>query len=255
MKSVSSSESNNFKFGKQIIKNDTTLTISKNKILFSRVDKDKFSYVRNDSENKTTKNIIHCRAGDLEIEIAPVLPIHLPTYKTDFVFIRFTDPIFISGKSTTELTVPFPIEIGIFLINDEQTDMLDCFSCEPSNSRFGLYGTPEEGRLCKYAKTPSFVDKNTQSPLVHTDLRIAVENELEESVHVGKIIIPASDHDLYYNGENVMMDELRIEIKNRGGLKIIEVVQKPIATPDNWSLAPRNIKKTDYKFSMEWGFS
>lgn len=253
MRSVNNSESNNFKFGKQIIKNDTALTISKNKILFSRVDKDKFSYTRNDPENKITKNLIQYR-GNLEIEIAPVLPIHLPAYKTDFVFIRFTDPIFISGKSTTELTVPFPIEIGIFLISDGQTDMLDCFSSEPGNSRFGLYGTPEEGKLCKYVKTPLFFDKNIPSPSAYTNLRITVENELEESAHVGKIIVPASDHDLYYNNENAMMDELKIEIKNRGGLKIIEVVQKPIVKPDNWSLSPRNIKKTDYKFSMEWGF-
>ena len=132
--------------------------------------------------------------------------------------------------------------------------MFDCFTCEPSYSKFGLYGTPEEGKLCKYAKIPSFFDKNTLSSLAHASLRITVENELEESAQVGKIIVPASDHDLYYNDENVMMNDLRIMIKNRGGLKLVEVVQKQITKPDNWSLSPRDIKKTDYKFAMEWGF-
>lgn len=249
-----SSEISNFKFGKQVIKNDATLSVSKNKIQLTKTDKDKFSYIRNDPENKSTRKIIHCKTADLEIELVPILPIHLPSYKTDFVLLRFTEPIFISGKSTTEMTIPFPIEIGVFLITDGHADMFDCFSCEPSYSRFGLYGTPEEGKLCKYAKIPSFFDKNTLSSLAHASLRVIVENELEESAHIGKIIVPASDHDLYYNGETVMMDDLRIVIKNRGGLKILEVLQKQITKPENWSPS-RNIKKTDYKFAMEWGFN
>ncbi|QLH08787.1 DUF432 domain-containing protein [Candidatus Nitrosotenuis sp. DW1] len=247
------SKSSDFKFGKYTIKKDTTLHMPENEIQFSKIDSDKFSYARKDSE-KVTRKTIHCKTKDLEIEMAPILPIHLPSYKTDFVFLRFADPIFISGKSTTEITVPFPIEIGVFLINDDHADMLDCFSCEPSYSRFGLYGTPEEGRLCKYAKIPPSFDKKTSSSLAHANLRIAIENDLEESAQVGKIIIPASDHDLYYNDENVIMDDLNVMIKNRGGLKIIEVVQKQITKPDDWSLSPRNIKKTDYRFAMEWGF-
>lgn len=251
---MSVSESNDFKFGKHVIKNDTTLSPSRNKIQLSKIDKDKFSYSRNDSENRVTKKIIHCKTTDLEIELAPILPIHLPSYKSDFVLLRFEEPIIISGKSTTELTIPFPIEIGVFLINDGHTDMLDYFTCEPNYSRFGLYGTPEEGKLCKYAKIPLFFDKTILSSLAHASLRITVENELEESAHVGKIIVPASDHDLYYKDEDVMMNDLKIMIKNRSGLKVIEVVQKQITKPDNWSLSPRNIKKTDYKFAMEWGF-
>jgi hypothetical protein len=249
-----SSEISNFKFGKYVIKNGTTLSVSKNKIQFTKIDKDKFSYIRNDPENKSTRKIIHHKTTDLEIELVPILPIQLPSYKTDFVFLRFAEPIFISSKSTTEITIPFPIEIGVFLITDGHADMFDCFSCEPSYSRFGLYGTPEEGKLCKYAKIPLFFDKNTLSSLAHASLKIIVENELEESAHIGKIIVPASDHDLYYNDENVMMDDLKIVIKNRGGLRIIEVVQKQMTKPENWSLS-RNIKKTDYKFAMEWGFN
>jgi len=109
------SESNDFKFGKCVIKNDITLSLPKNEIRFSKIDKDKFSYARNDSENRVTKKIIHYKTKDLEIELAPILPLHLPSYKADFVLLRFTDPIFISGKSTAELTIPFPIEIGVFL--------------------------------------------------------------------------------------------------------------------------------------------
>lgn len=248
------SKSTDFKFGNQVIKKDATICISKNEIQISKIDRDQFSYARKDSENTVTRKTIHCKTKDLEIKLVPILPLHLPTYKTDFVLLRFTEPIFVSGKFTTELTIPFPIEIGVFLINGEHADILDCFSCEPSYSRFALYGTPEEGKLCKYAKIPSFFDKNTLSSLAHASLRVVVENELEESASIGKIIVPASDHDLYYNDENVIMNDLKIMIRNRGGLKIIEVVQKQITKPDNWSLSPRNVKKTDYKFAMEWGF-
>ena len=53
------------------------------------------------------------------------------------------------GKSTVNVIIQFPVEIGIFVINlsDDSKDLFDCFTCEPMHSRFALYGTPEKGKL------------------------------------------------------------------------------------------------------------
>jgi hypothetical protein len=83
---------------------------------------------------------------------------------------------------------------------------------------------------------------------------LKIVNELEESVRVGKIVFPVTDHDLYYRENQVMMDGLEATIKNRVGLHIIETVQKPAVKQTGWNLAPRDTEKTDYKFSMERGF-
>ncbi len=251
-KGLSNMPESDFKFGKYVVKNDITLTLPENKIQFSKIDNGQFSYIRSHAD-EIIKKIIHCKTEDLRIQIAPILPIHLPSYKTDFVFLRFTEPIVIGDNSVTESTIQFPIEIGVFL-TDMHLDMLDCFTCKPSYSRFSLYGTPEEGRLCKYAKIPPFFDKEAQDHLTYASLKIKIKNELDKSASIGKIVVPASDHDLYYDGDNVMMDDLNITIKNRIGLEVIDVVQKQITKPDGWVRSPRSIKKTEYRFSMEWGF-
>jgi hypothetical protein len=249
---LSSISESDFKFGKYVIRNDIELNLPENKIQFSKIDNNKFSYSRNHS-GEVTKKTIHHKAENLRVQFAPILPIHLPSYKTDFVFLRFTDPIVISGNAVTELAIRFPIEIGMFLM-EAHLDMLDCFTCKSRYSRFSLYGTPEDGRLCKYAKIPLFFDRGDQDHLAYANLKIKIKNELEKSASVGKIVIPASDHDLYYNNNSVMMDDLKITVKNRIGLEIVDIVQKQITKQEGWTLSPRSVKKTEYRFSMEWGF-
>lgn len=240
-------------FGRYQINKEIILNLPNNVITIHDIGNGKLSYIRN-SENKTIKKIIQVQSKTQLIELVPVLPIHVPAYKTDFFFLRFEEPVFIEESSTMETTISFPIEIGIFLVNQNKANGFDFFSCDPLNSRFGLYGTPEDGRLCKYGTT-LLADKYVASqPFIHAQLKLEITNHLDESVQVGKIVFPVTDHDLYYCGNEVMIDGLQATIKNRMGLHVIETIQNPIVIPTEWHLAPRDTEKTDYKFSMEKGF-
>jgi hypothetical protein len=117
-----------------------------------------------------------------------------------------------------------------------------------------LYGTPEDGKLCKYSIISLDNKQIVSQPFIHAQFKIEITNELDEAASVGKIVFPATDHDLYYHGNKVMMDGLVATIKNRVGLHVVETVQNPITKPAGWNLASRDIEKTDYKFSMERGF-
>lgn len=241
-------------FGKYQLKDEIILDLPNNVITISDMGNGRLLYTRN-SGNETIKKLIQTKTKTQQIEMAPVLPIHIPSYKTDFFFIRFEEPLYIEEDSSIETTLAFPIEIGLFLVYQNKTRGFDFFSCDPSNSHFGLYGTPENGRLCKYV-TISLDDKCVSpQPFIHTQFKLDIVNELEESVHVGKIVFPVTDHDLYYRENQVMMDGLQAIIKNRVGLHVIETVQNPIVKQTGWNLASRDTEKTDYKFSMERGFN
>jgi hypothetical protein len=239
------------KFGPHHLDDGIILSVPNNTITLKDIGDGKFSYIRN--SDIIIKKIIQTNPQTSQIEIAPVLPVHIPSHKTDFFFIRFDESLFIEKNSTMQIEICIPIEIGVFLITQDTSSILDFFSCDPLNSRFGLYGTPEDGKLCKYYTT-SASGNDTPIPFMHARFKITITNELHESATIGKIVFPITDHDLYYHNNETIMDGLHAIIKNRVGLHVIETIQDPIVKPADWRLTPRDIEKTDYKFSMERGF-
>lgn len=229
------------------------INLPNNTISLTHLEGNNYSYARQGGDGQVVKKTICTKSNNVSIEISPLLPIHTPSYKTDFFFIRFTEPIYITQNATAQILVPLPIDIGVFLIDDEREGMIDSFSCDPPNSRFALYGTPEDGILCKYAKvTPTM--QGTNPPFTYAQFKIEIANELDEPVTIGKIVFPVTDHDLHHHKNSVVIDSLVATVKNRLGLHVIETVQKTAAKAGGWQTALRDIKKTDYKFSMERGF-
>jgi hypothetical protein len=242
-------------FGRYLLQDKLVLTVPNNTLTLSPLGNGKFSYIRQSTQNQPVKKIIHAKSESLDIELVPILPIHVPSYKTDFFFLRFTEPLYILQNTTTEILISFPIEMGVFLIEENQQGGIDYFSCDPFNSRFALYGPTEDGKLCKYAKISLDEKQVISQPFIHAQLKIRLLNELEEGVSIGKIVFPVTNHVLYFHGSNVMMDGLDTIIKNRVGSYVVETIQNPITNLEGWKRAPHDIKKTDYKFSMERGFN
>ncbi|HEX5358764.1 MAG TPA: DUF432 domain-containing protein, partial [Candidatus Nitrosotalea sp.] len=115
------------------------------------MSKDKFHYKRMNS-NCVVEKIITIRTDDLEMEFVPTHPLYTPSYKTDYMFLRFMQPIFVSRNSVTDIFVSVPIEIGLYFTGNAIREPFDVFSCEPAYSRYALYGDPDQGTICKYAK-------------------------------------------------------------------------------------------------------
>lgn len=246
-------QSEHSEFGRHDVNGILVLNVPNNIMTISAIGDGKFSYVRQNMQTETMKKIINTGSDSFQIELAPLLPIHAPSYKTDFFFLRFMEPLFVAEGSEATLSIPFPIEIGVFLVGKTRNGLVDSFSCDPANSRFALYGTPEDGRLCKYAQV-SYEGKHDPQPYIHAEFEIKILNELEETASVGKMVFPMSDHDLYFDDNKTVMDGLTAKIKNRMGLHIIETIQHPTRKQVGWTLASRDKENTDYKYSMERGF-
>ena len=162
-------------FGRYQLKDKIILNLPDNIITLCDLSDGKFSYTRN-SQNETIKKIIQLNPNIHQIELVPVLPVHIPTYKTDFFFIRFEEPLFIAENSIMETLIYFPVEIGLFIVAQNKSSGFDFFSCDSSNSRFSLYGTPEDGNLCKYATTSLDNKCIVSKPFTYTQFRIKIVN-------------------------------------------------------------------------------
>lgn len=249
--------SDNFsKYGKFQVDNSLTLSYPGTDIKLERISTTSFSYCRNDDEEKTIEKIISRPTGTLDLEICPILPMNLPSRKTnDLMFLRFEKQIYISKNSKIDVFAPFPIEIGVFVkeSSDKDSSFLDCFTCEPMHSRFGLYGTPDNGNLCMYAKIP--LEKQIES-FVYALTKISITNDTDNGMLVGKIVFPVTRHNMYYveNTTEAHTDDLSMKIKDVG--KIIAQTKRVeyIQSEQDWRVVPSvdTIKGND-EFLMDRG--
>ncbi|MGI0102000.1 MAG: DUF432 domain-containing protein [Nitrosotalea sp.] len=240
-------------YGKYIVNDSVEFRFPNNIVTLKRVSKDKFLYNRK-SHDILIEKLLSIRTPDLEIEVVPTLPLYVPSYKTDYMFLRLSKSIFVSRNSSTEIFVSVPIEIGLFFTGNEIREYFDVFACEPRGSKYALYGQPDNGNLCKFATvTPNAVEKDALYYL-EGQLKIIIDNEFDTGISLGRIVFPISDHEVYYNQSAASYDDLRIEIKERLGVEIVEVIQQDDTGPNGWHKSPRTMKKTDFKFLMEKGF-
>lgn len=243
----------NFEYGIHTVKEKLEFCLPHNTILLERMSKDKFHYKRMNS-NCVVEKIITIRTDDLEMEFVPTHPLYTPSYKTDYMFLRFMQPIFVSRNSVTDIFVSVPIEIGLYFTGNAIREPFDVFSCEPAYSRYALYGDPDQGTICKYAKVMIQTQNDKFIPYIQGGLKITIDNELDNGISLGKIVFPIQDHDIYYNRVDAAYDDLRINVKDRLGVEIVDVVQQNETGPKYWSKSPRLKKITDIKFAMEKGF-
>jgi hypothetical protein len=126
--------------------------------------------------------------------------------------------------------------MGVFFVHDGHKDSLDCFTCDPENSRFCLYGAPESGTLCKYTKTEIVESYDASSPFVNAVLKVTLQNELSKGLSINKIVFPISDNSIYYQDSKAIIDSLRAVLKKKLTLEIIEVDSEKIQT--DFTLSP-----------------
>lgn len=252
---MSETTSNLSKYGSFDVEDSLELSYPETDINFKRENDDSFQYYRKNIEGNITEKIIARPAGKLQVEICPILPMNLPAKKTnDLMFLRFEKQIYVSKNSKVDIFVPFPIEIGIFVINDDgKSSLLDCFTCEPIHSRFGLYGTPENGHLCMYAKVP--ISKHRES-FVFALTKISIANNTDSGQLVGRVVFPVTEHNMYYveNSTEAHIDDLSMVLEKDLGKTIARVSKVNYEPKSNWKLAPSMATKYGFKeFLMDRG--
>ncbi|PIW32652.1 MAG: hypothetical protein COW27_03400 [Nitrosopumilales archaeon CG15_BIG_FIL_POST_REV_8_21_14_020_37_12] len=205
-------------------------------IKIKRISERVFSYLRKNHDDEIVEKIIPTQSNELTIEICPIRPINYPAKRTSYVYLDLETPIFLSEGSAATIFVRCPVEIGLFLIHDGQKDSLDWFTCDPEHSRFGLYGSPESGTLCKYAKSEIVESYYDSIPFVNGVMEMNIQNELSGGHSISKIIFPITDHSLYYRDSKTIISSLNAVLKKKLTLEVLDISQKSIQT--DWVLSP-----------------
>jgi len=246
-------------YGEYSVSDKLELSLPKTQIIIEKKE-NRFSYYRKNSEGQEITKSIPSKKEKVRIEIAPILPLNLPAKKTnDLIFLRLAESIFVEKNSKADILVQFPIEIGVFVVNsDGSKDFFDCFTCKPMHSRFALYGTPDNGKLCMYGKVSLLEESTKPEPYIFAKIRITITNELNEGASVGKIVFPVTHHNIYYmnSASDAHIDDIEAFIKKESTLKIMKIKHVEYSKKDNnWKLAPRaDTKAEKRKFEMDRGF-
>ena len=226
------------------------LSLPNTSIKFERVGENVFSYFRQDSEGKITEKMIPAKSNKIQVEIAPIRPLNHPARRTKYVFLKFDKELYLSEHSAASIFVHCPIEIGIFLIHNSNRESLDWVTCNPLNSRFGLYGTPDSGTLCKFAEVSLATDYSDSVPYVEGVMKIVIENTLEGGKTVSKVIFPITDNSLHYDGSKTIIDGIKVTLRKRAVVSIADIKTDPVST--DWTKSP-TLEDTTTSTSMEMG--
>ena len=229
-------------YGIYDLEDELELLLPNTLIKFHRISDNAFSYFRKNSENKIIEKIIPVKSNDLKIELAPIRPLNHPARRTSHIFLKFDKIIHLSENSAASIFVNCPIEIGVFLIHDSIHDSLDWITCDPLNSRFGLYGSPDTGTLCKYAKVSSATDYNDSDSYLEGVMKIILENTLSSSQSISKVVFPITDNALYYKNSKTIIDGIKITMKKRAAVNIADV--NTVSLETDWVKSPTWEDKT-----------
>ncbi len=245
-------------YGEFDISEKLDLRLPKTEIKIEKKLDNRFSYYRKNSENQEIRKSIPKSSGNVKIELCPILPLNLPAKKTnDLIFLRLDESVFVEKKSTINFLIQFPIEIGVYIINqsDGTKDLFDCFTCEPMHSRFALYGTPEKGNLCMYSKV-KLVEKDEFDPYIFARMNVTITNELDNGVLIGKLVFPINNYNLYYlNGSSeVHIDDVRGIVKEEVHQNVIEISREEYSKKDNQWITVSYSSEGSRSFTMDKGF-
>ncbi len=205
-------------------------------VRIEKIGEKAFSYFRKDSEGKVVEKMIPTNSHTLKIELAPIRPLNHPARRTGYVFLKFDKEIYLSQNSAASIFVHCPIEIGVFVIHESHRESLDWITCNPINSRFGLYGPPDSGTLCKYAEVTLATNFSDSIPYVEGVMKIIIENNLTTGQTVSKVIFPITDNSLYYEGPKSILDGIKVTLKKRAVVNIADVQTDSLDT--DWTKSP-----------------
>ncbi len=247
---MSDSESVYSNYGVYEVNENLQLFLPNTEIKIDKIGENAFSYFRKDSEGKVIEKMIPVKSDEIKIELAPIRPLNHPARRTGHVFLKFDREIYLSKNSAASIFVHCPIEIGIFLLHGSNRESLDWVTCNPLNSRFGLYGSPDTGTLCKYAQVSLATDYNDSLPYVEGVMKIIIENTLSSGQTISKVIFPITDNSLYYEDSKTIIDGIKVTMKKRAVVNIVDVKTTSVET--DWTASP-TWEDTTVSASLEMG--
>jgi hypothetical protein len=210
---------------------------------------DNLVYKRKSREEEVAKIIL---SDNPEIIITPVEPVNKPKEITPYLLIEFEESLVIAPATTKRILLTFPIEIGVFLSNDKDHEVIDLIAL--TNPKYSLYGDPHTGVLCKYWKSGIHSSMPSLNNVLEGVFETTITNSTDEWVTMTKAVFNAYGMKIYYSDSMVSM-KATIEIR-AGENAATAFEDEPLQKGMNKALEVYTISAlamTTTKFVMEMG--
>ena len=166
-------------------------------------------YRRTCLEEKTEKNLL---INNGKIILNPVEPLNIPKSLTTYLLIKLEKTLVLEPKSTKKVFLKFPLEIGVYLSNSQDLQVLDVFTL--TKPKFTVYGDPRNGVLCKHWKSDIYTSIPSVVPVYEGVIQLKIENTNPDWIEITKAVFNAYGMKIYYNDR---MAAMKAKMKIRSG--------------------------------------
>jgi len=206
-------------------------------------------YYRRVGKNEVEK-FIHADRG--KVVICPVEPVNLPKEGVaGHLLIELDKPLIIEPGLKDAFYAKFPIEVGVFLVDEKDVERIDIFT--KTKSKYTLYGPPESGIICRWWKSSLYNEIPEVDSLYEGVMKVEIANNYYEWMEIRKVVFRAFDMKLFYNDHAYMHAILNISKRTFGETTFNKRKPKNMKGAIDIYLA-KGIKKFEKKFIMELGF-
>lgn len=191
-------------------------------------------------------------AKNADIIINPIKPINKPKKLTPYIIIEFENKLVIEPRAARKVYLKFPVEIGIFISQKKEFEILDIFSL--TKNKFTLYGEPTGGAICKYWKSDVYSSIPSANPIYEGVLELNIKNKASKWEEIRKAVFNSYGMKIYYN-ENMISLKASMTIMNDVTAET-DFIDSPLEKSMTGSIELYNAKKLQLittKFVMRDG--
>ncbi|MCE4614109.1 MAG: DUF432 domain-containing protein [Desulfurococcales archaeon] len=194
--------------------------------------------------------------GDSVLLAEPSMPIFLPfQYESEALLIRLSEPVYVTPNYTSVFYLEAPFDVVVY---DEDGEIIDIFTVE--DPKYGLYGDPNNGVVCRYGKSGVYVSEE-EIPRGKAVLPVKVRNSFHTTLKITLIVVPYRLLKAYYTKEGKIYYSIaKIELEDKNRAVVYASKEPPLKGLRQSRIDPFRRKgifiPTEVgRFELEWGFS
>lgn len=137
------------------------------------------------------------------IMISPVEPVNLPKNITPYYLVEFDHPCITPPTATSTIFTTFPIEIGVFIIDDKNDKIVDIFSF--IKPKYTQYGELTKGKICRFWNGGVHHSPPVVDPLREGVLELTISNQTQLWIELTRVVFYAYGMKLYNSRDLVSL--------------------------------------------------
>jgi hypothetical protein len=135
--------------------------------------------------------------------ITPVEPMNIPKQVSNNLLVNLEQPLIVEPKKTQNVYLSFPVEIGVFITEQNCSKLIDVFTFV--RNKYSLYGTPKTGVVCRYWKSKTYTKIPELDPIHEGVLKLTIINKTSNWMEINNIVFYGYGMEIYYNKKMVSM--------------------------------------------------